>query len=343
MKAKATSFDIAHAAGVSQSTVSRALSNSPLVNRETRDKIHAIAKQLNYKVDKNASNLRKQRSNTIALLLFEDPSTDDSQINPFFISMLGSITKACAAANYDLLVSFQNLNDDWHAEFEDTHKADGLILLGYGDYLDYEAKINQLREQSTHFVRWGATDPKYPGISIGSNNFQGGYLVAEHLIQQGRRRFAFIGEAGSHAPEFLARFNGVRHALEHYQLMDEFVGQFDAIFTMEAGCEAAQLLFEESLYPDAIVCASDLIALGVIQAMRQKGLACPADIAVTGFDNIPVSSFTQPALTTVQQDTKTAGITLVEQLLKQINGKASSDTLIPASLVIRDSSTAVSE
>lgn len=115
MKGKATSFDIAHRAGVSQSTVSRALSNSPLVNQETRDRIKQIAQELNYKVDKNASNLRKQRSNTIALLLFEDPSTDDSQINPFFISMLGSITKACSAANYDLLVSFQNLADDWHA------------------------------------------------------------------------------------------------------------------------------------------------------------------------------------------------------------------------------------
>ena len=338
MKGKATSFDIAHHAGVSQSTVSRALSNSPLVNKETRERIQQIAKELNYKVDKNASNLRKQRSSTIALLLFEDPSTDDSQINPFFISILGSITKACSAANYDLLVSFQNLTDDWHAEFEDTHKADGLILLGYGDYLDYEAKINQLQEQDTHFVRWGAADPKYPGISVGSNNFQGGYVVTEHLIAQGLTRFAFVGEADSHAPEFLARFQGFTHALTQANLMDQYFGQFDAIFTVEAGMEAAIELFAEGEHPDAIVCASDLIALGVIQAMRQVGLRCPEDIAVTGYDNIPIAAFAEPALTTVQQDTKAAGVTLVEHILKQINDESTSDTLIPASLIIRDSS-----
>jgi len=153
---KATSFDIAYRAGVSQSTVSRALRNSPLVNEETRLKVQAIAKELNYKVDKNARNLRSQQSNTIALLLFEDSTSDDSQINPFFLSMLGSITRACANKGYDLLVSFQQMDNDWHAEFEDTNKADGIILLGYGDYVQYKKKLVQLNEQGTHFVRWGA-------------------------------------------------------------------------------------------------------------------------------------------------------------------------------------------
>ena len=110
MKEKATSFDIAHLAGVSQSTVSRALNDSPLVNIATRQKVQEIARELNYQVDKNASNLRRQRSSTIALLLFEDPTSDDSLVNPFFLAMLGSITKACAAKGYDLLVSFQNLD-----------------------------------------------------------------------------------------------------------------------------------------------------------------------------------------------------------------------------------------
>ena len=136
IKGKATSFDIAYQAGVSQSTVSRALRDSHLVNLETRNRIKAIAKELNYKVDKNASNLRSQQSTTIALLLFEDPTSDDSQINPFFLSMLGSITRACSLRGYDLLVSFQQLSDDWHADYADCHKADGIILLGYGDYQD---------------------------------------------------------------------------------------------------------------------------------------------------------------------------------------------------------------
>ena len=130
MTAKATSFDIAQLAGVSQPTVSRALRGSPTVSEPTRLRIEEIARRLNYKVDKNASNLRSQHSNTLALLLFEDPTPDASMINPFFLSMLGSITRSCAMRGYDLLVSFQQLSSDWHTDYEDSRKADGIILLG---------------------------------------------------------------------------------------------------------------------------------------------------------------------------------------------------------------------
>ena len=113
-KDKATSLVIAHLAGVSQPTVSRALRGSPMVNEATRARILKIARELNYTVDKNASNLRCQHSGTLALLFFEDPAPDDSLINPFFVSMLASITRACAQRGYDLLISFQQpANNDW--------------------------------------------------------------------------------------------------------------------------------------------------------------------------------------------------------------------------------------
>src|SRR5690242_15039260 len=144
MHDKPTSFDIAYLAGVSQPTVSRALRGSPVVSLETRKRIEEIARQLHYKVDKNASNLRFQRSSTLALLLFEDPTPDDSLINPFFLAMMGSITRACGAHGYDLLISFQHLSGDWHKDYEDSRKADGIILLGYGDYLEHQARLEQL-------------------------------------------------------------------------------------------------------------------------------------------------------------------------------------------------------
>ena len=108
-KTKATSMDIAHRAGVSQATVSRVLRGSPLVNAETRKRVEDAVRELNYKVDRHASSLRTQRAGTLALLLFEDPTPDDSHINPFFLSMLGSITRACAKHGHDLLVSFQQI------------------------------------------------------------------------------------------------------------------------------------------------------------------------------------------------------------------------------------------
>jgi DNA-binding LacI/PurR family transcriptional regulator len=337
MKDKATSFDIAHMAGVSQSTVSRALSNSPLVNPETRERVQRIAREMNYKVDKNASNLRKQRSSTIALLLFEDPSPDDSLINPFFMSMLGSITRACAGLNYDLLVSFQNMNSDWHAEYEDTNKADGLILLGYGDYLDYRDRLTQLQEQGTHFVRWGAHDNEYPGISIGCDNYQGGQLVTQHLIDSGAKSFAFIGTAGQRAPEFMARYQGHIDTLEAGGLLPKEVVQYNAVSTEEAGYEATQQILDSGKRPDALVCASDLIAVGAMKCLKKNGLDIPGDIMVSGYDNIPISAFTTPTLTTVQQNTKLAGELLVHKLLKLINDESVADYLMPAELITRQS------
>lgn len=337
MRDKATSFDIAHQAGVSQSTVSRALRNSPLVNQVTRDKIQAIAQELNYKVDKNASNLRRQHSLTLALLLFEDPTSDDSLINPFFLSMLGSITKASTKAGYDLLVSFQNLNDDWHAEYEDSNKADGLILLGYGDYTDYSDKLTKLEEQETHFVRWGAHDVDHPGVSIGCDNMQGGFDITQHLIHLGRCSFAFIGDSGSQAPEFRERYLGHCKALKQANLVVDSKMQFDAISTEEAGYLAAQALIATGQHFDALVCASDLIALGVLRSLRENAIKIPEQVAIVGYDNIPIASFATPALTTVRQNTKLAGELLVDSLLKLIQGEDVSHHLMPVDLVIRQS------
>ena len=337
MKGKATSFDIAYLAGVSQSTVSRALRDSPAVNQETKDKIFAIAKQLNYKVDKNASNLRKQTSGTLALLLFEDPTVDESQINPFFLSMLGSITRACSQRGHDLLVSFQQLSNDWHADYEDSKKADGIILLGYGDYKDYEEKLRTLLAQKTHFVCWGAQVHGHPEFTIRSNNLQGGKLAGEHLLQQGKRRFAFIGNASENSPEFLARYQGMLHALEQAGINQNTVAQLDAISTEQAGFDAINQLHAQGKSFDALFCASDLIAIGAMRALQKLGLKVPEDVAVVGFDDIPVESFSSPALTTIQQNTSLAGEMLVVNLLKLINHQPVDLTEIQPKIIIRQS------
>ncbi len=334
---KATSFDIAHLAGVSQSTVSRALRNSPLVNEETRLKVQAIAKELNYKVDKNASNLRTQQSDTIALLLFEDPTNDDSLINPFFLAMLGSITRACSKKGYDLLVSFQQLSDDWHADFEDSKKADGLILLGYGDFVDYEEKLVKLSQQNTHFTRWGSDVAGENIVSVGCDNVQGGYQITEHVINNGRKNFAFLGDASSHAPEFLERYKGHCKALTDNKLSVINDLQIDAISMEESGYQAAIQLIEKGIPFDAICAASDLIAVGAMRALKEHDIQIPKDVALVGFDDLAVASFTQPALTTVKQNTALAGELLVDHLIALINGEHPNTTLMKTTLIVRQS------
>lgn len=318
--------------------MSRALSGSPLVNAKTRLRIEAIAKELNYKVDKNASSLRRQQAETLAVLFFEDPTSDDSLINPFFLSMLGAITRACAAAGFDLLISFQQQSDDWHAEYQDSHKADGLILLGYGDYVIAREKLDRLVEQGTHFVRFGAVVEGQPGISIGCDNVQGGRVVTEHLIALGRRRIAFLGDVSEHCPEFRDRYLGHCAALRAADLDIDRQAQVRATDSTETVGEAAtrELLARQVPF-DAIFAASDLLAIGALRALDAAGLRVPQDVAVVGFDDIPMASLAHPALTTVQQDTKSAGELLVKSLLQQIRREPVSSVMLPTKLIVRAS------
>ena len=337
-KTKATSMDIAHRAGVSQATVSRVLRGSPLVNAETRKRVEDAVRELNYKVDRHASSLRTQRAGTLALLLFEDPTPDDSHINPFFLSMLGSITRACARHGHDLLVSFQQLSDDWHADYEDSMKADGLILLGYGDYLAYESKLAHLVAQGTHFVRWGAVLQGQPGLSIGCDNAEGGALAGRHLVERGRKRIAFLGDASTHYPEFFARYCGCDAALREAGLRMNPALQVDAASTEQAGYEAAKMLIARELAFDAVFAASDLIAIGAMHALKEAGLRVPEDVAVVGFDGTPMSRFSNPPLTTVVQDTSRAGELLVDTLLHLVRDEPAESITIAPTLEVRQSS-----
>ncbi|HEX8485918.1 LacI family DNA-binding transcriptional regulator [Sphingomonas sp.] len=335
---KATSFDIAQAAGVSQPTVSRALRGSPTVSLATRQRIEAIAKQLNYTVDRAASNLRSGNTRTLALLLFQDPIPDDTLINPFFLAMLGSMMRTCADHGHDLLVSFQQFSSDWHTDYEDSHRADGLILLGYGDYADYRARLDLLVRQGTHFVRWGSVEADQPGLIVGCDNAAGGAAATQHLIERGCTRIAFLGDATDHYPEFHDRHRGYAATLASHGLYADPRLQVSAISTEEDGTRAAVTLLEAGVPFDGIIAASDMIALAAIQILTAAGLRVPEDVRVVGFDDIPAAGLANPPLSTVVQDAGMAGRRLVELLLAQIRGEPVASIMLPTRLVVRGSS-----
>lgn len=339
MKAKnrLTSVDIAHLAGVSQPTVSRALRDSPLVSPETRRRVQRIARELNYKVDVNARNLRARCANTIALLLFEDKARNERFINPFFLSMLGNITRATAERGYDLLVSFQQLSDDWRAEYEDANKADGIIFLGYGDYTTYIRRLAKLARQGAHCVTWGPVIEEQPAVFVGCDNEQGGHAAARHLLDHGHLRIAFLGDNSRNHPEFRERYAGYGRAHDESGIAIDPALQVNAHFSEESGYRAARALLDKGTAFTAIACACDLIAIGAIKALRENGRRVPQDIAIVGFDDIPTAEHLAPSLTTIRQDTYAAAQALVDSVLALINGEDIDSRALPTTLVVRDS------
>ncbi|HEY5776067.1 MAG TPA: LacI family DNA-binding transcriptional regulator [Xanthomonadales bacterium] len=334
---KTTSFDIAHRAGVSQATVSRALRDSPLVNTQTREKIKKIARELNYHVDRAAAGLRSQHSHTLAILLFEDPTSDDSQINPFFLSMLGNITRAAARRNYDVLVSFQQLSDDWHLKYQLSNRADGIILLGYGDYSGFADKVDKLIKAGTCFTVWGATGPELEDRTIGCDNVDGAFQATSHLLRLGRRKIAFFGGTSDNCPELKQRYDGYCKALTEAGINIDPGLQFDTDFQETSGAWATEELLKSGKPFDAIFAASDLLAIGAIKRLRTSGVRVPIDVSVVGFDDIPAASYFNPSLTTVQQNTITASKHLVNQVIRQIKGKKPKLKLLEPILMVRHS------
>lgn len=338
MQRRPTSFDIAALAGVSQPTVSRALNGNPSVSAETRARVLSAAQQLQYKVDKNASGLRRQHSRTLAVLFFEEPSADGALINPFFLSMLGPMVHRCAERGYDLLISFQQLSSDWHVDYEDSRKADGILLLGYGDYRQHRPRLEQLVGKGTHFVRWGPASEDGTGITVGSDNEQGGYDATHHLLEQGRRSVAFVGTATLAYPEFLDRWRGYCRALRDHGIVPEELLQVDASPDEADGRAAAAELIRRGAHFDAIFAASDLAAIGAMHTLQNLGRSIPRDVAIVGFDDIPAASLSSPPLTTVRQDVRSAGETLVETLLTAVETGSAANRRLPVRLVIRESS-----
>lgn len=332
-----TSRDIADLAGVSQATVSRALRNSPLVREETRNRIQEIARELNYFVNRNAAGLRTHQSNTIALLLFDDTDGTDTKMNLFFLSMLDNITRAAARLGYDVLVSLQQLTDDWHIEYQASHRADGLILLGYGDYADYREKLAALAAANTRFIIWGPIVKDQPGHSFGCDNENGGYQATKHLIDLGRRNIAYIGHMVRRSPEHAARYEGYAKALREAGLKPSDRLRVPADNAESLGYKAVQLLLDRGDPFDAIFAVTDLLAIGALRALQDAGLHVPDDVSVVGFDDMPLAEYVSPGLTTVQQNAQMGGDGLVEGIVNLIKGEHVQSKLMAPRLIVRES------
>lgn len=332
-----TSLDIAALAGVSQTTVSRALSQSPLVSEDARRRVIEAAKSLRYKVDVNARKLRSRKIHTLAVLISEDLNSNDSPINPFFLPLIGSILKYAGQKGYDVLISLQQQSDEWGTDYGFSRRADGIIFLGCKDYQVYTHLFEYLNEVGDPWVVWGVNRPDCARLCIGTDNEGGGYAATKHLIELGRRRIAYVGKYQPEHPEFRDRYQGYCRALKEAGLPVDGALRVEAFLDREEGSAAIDKMLDEGTAFDSVFCATDLLAMGAMQALHRCGLHVPNDVSVVGFDDLWVCSSLSPALTTVRQDTEAAARALIDGLSCLIEEEPVQDTLMPARLVIRES------
>ena len=318
-----TMADLARLAGTSKITVSRALADSPLVNPDTRARIQAIAREHGYKLNVSARNLRLRRSHTIAVIVEMKPSSDRSMLDPYPLNLLGGITQELTTAGYSVLLTTRH-----EANAAAVHAADGLILLGQGAHQDAVRRFDKL---GLPMVVWGAPSNHDDHVVVGSNNRQGGTLVAEHFVTIGRKHPVFVGNP-SH-PEILDRLNGFVDTLAEHGIKPLLMRRDE--FTMAAGIDAVHSLVAREAEFDSIFACSDLLAIGAIRALEELDKSAPRDVSVVGYDDTPLSASFLPALSTVRQDWQEGGTLLARKVLALIQGQNAQSETLPVTLVLR--------
>jgi DNA-binding LacI/PurR family transcriptional regulator len=328
--------DVARLAGVATSTVSRALNGSPLVNEETRNRILELARSLNYTINVGAKNLRQGNSRAIAVVIPYDEESRQHLSDPFFLGMLGTLADALTDRGFDMLVSrVSSQHLDAAAHYYETGLALGIILIGQWRHHD---QLNQLAARGVPLVVWGAKMDQQLYCTVGSDNVHGGDAAVSHLVALGRRRIAFLGDVKF--PEVARRYDGYRAALARAGIAFDPRLQVPVPFNAEDCRRTVLRMLDTDLAFDAIFVVSDLLAMTVVNTLRERGRDVPRDVSVVGFDDIALASYFHPPLTTVHQSIEEAGATMVESLLAQIAGKPAPPQLLATRLIVRGSSAA---
>ncbi|MDG0980640.1 MAG: substrate-binding domain-containing protein [Halieaceae bacterium] len=326
--------DIAALAGVSKSTVSRALADSPLVNDKTKALVRKIAKEKNYRFNSAARNFRTKQTLTVAVIIAAADDVEWTISDPFFLEITAAIAEALDKRGHQLLLTRTRPQQaEWIESFIRNGQADGVIVIGQGSI---HKQLNELAAQFDVLSVWGA--PVEGGQSYalaGSNNLRGGRLAGEHIAQTGRKRVAFVGYQDH--PEIASRFAGVQQGLAKHQLSLESKLVFGSLMDRTTGEQSLEKLVNRRAEYDAVIAASDMQAFKVMSALQSVGVDIPGDIAVIGYDDIPAAAIYHPTLTTIRQDRSAGAELLVENLLKVLNGKGPSCIELEPELVIRES------
>jgi len=325
--------DIAKLAGVSKSTVSRALNDSPLIGEETKAKIRAIAKQHNFQINIPARQLSMRQSRTIAFVTHAYHK-EFSVADLFGLEIMGGISNGLAHQGYDMLVIHVDPHDTkWIRQYFDTGRVDGFILM---TATRKQSHVKALIENGIPFITWGVPLPSQKYCSITGDNFVGGKTATAHLISLRRRKIAFIG-GPEYELEVQHRLDGYKSALQEAgRIIDPALIEYGN-FSNTSGAEAMQRLLDRSPDIDAVFINSDLMAIAAMDLIRENGKRVPEDIAVVGYDDLSIAEHSNPPLTTIRQNIPLAGKMLAQNLIQYLGSGIATNVTIPVELIVRKS------
>ena len=333
---RVTLRDISELTGFSINTVSRALNDKEEVREDTRVKILAAAHKLGYRPNRLAKGLRSNKTGTIGVVV-----TDVA--NPFFSALVKGIARAARDLDYSIIL--QDSDEDYAGEEEAiqvllAEQVDGILIT---PVQSQQQTIEHLAESQFPFVLVGRYFQELDTNYVVPDDYQGGFIATEHLIQQGHKRLAMVN-GPLHISSARERFQGFSDALEKYGVpLDESLVVNGAL-TVEEGIDLSRPILKGVTRPSAVVCYSDFVAFGVMQAIREIGLLIPDDIAVVGFDDVRMSSCLQVPLTTIRSPKEELGRQamqlLVDRLKKNHNAGETDKRKLAVELVSRESSLA---
>jgi DNA-binding LacI/PurR family transcriptional regulator len=331
-----TIADIAELAGVSKSTVSRALNDSPLIGDETKTRIRKIAEEHLFQINNTARCLSMQQSRTIAFVshAYHYKECCYSLSDLFILEIIGAISTTLMSSDYDLLMAHVDPFDTgWPHRYLDSGKADGLILM---TSTRKQFHIKSLLEMKAPFIIWGYPLEGYNYCSVVGDNYSGGEIAAKHLIRSGRKKIAFIGGPAVEV-EVQKRYQGYEKALNDAGMAIDPALVTYGEFSGDSGADRMKQLLEQAPDLDAVFACSDLMAASAINVLKESGRTVPGDVAVIGYDNLSIGNYSSPRLTTVSQNIPVVGKLLAKNLLEYLQSGVVSNVIIPAELVVRES------
>ena len=326
--------DIARLAFVSRSVVSRVLNNRPNVSDEARARVLKVIEQYNYRPSATARSLATDRTYEISILA--PRKQDDVLASGFWSLIFLGISEECIRRGYFVSLSMISgeVGDHLNDRILNGHNFDGYILISK-EVADQAVPALRKRELPAVLI---GRDPSFPGLhSVDVDNVTGGYRATKHLIDRGHRHIAAIS-GPLHAQESLDRLEGYQKAFQEAQLPLVEEAIVVGSYSQEGGYECMQQLLEQDSRVTAVFCFSDAQASGALLALHRAGLGAPDDVAMVGYDDLPIARFTIPPLTTMQQPIYGMGEQAADIVIDQIEGKIKDvvHVQLQAELVVRE-------